>query len=102
MCGIVAIYRYDGSGAVDREELLRIRDRMVSRGPDGAGEWHAPEGNVGLGHRRLAVIDLSETGAQPMVSEGMKFELACNWDPALIAGLDGLINSLQVERALFD
>lgn len=67
MCGIVSIYSY-GSDAppVDRAELLRVRDRMTARGPDGCGEWYSADGRVGLGHRRLAIIDLSESGAQPM------------------------------------
>ncbi|MGD1147911.1 MAG: asparagine synthase (glutamine-hydrolyzing) [Thermoanaerobaculaceae bacterium] len=69
MCGIAAICSFDPRGpAVDREELLRIRDSMASRGPDGSGEWFSPDGRVGLGHRRLAIIDLSATGDQPMVS----------------------------------
>lgn len=67
MCGIVAIYNYhDGAGPVDREELRVIRDHMAARGPDGKGEWYAADNRVGLGHRRLAIIDLSERGAQPM------------------------------------
>ncbi|MBI5373867.1 MAG: asparagine synthase (glutamine-hydrolyzing) [Candidatus Schekmanbacteria bacterium] len=69
MCGIVAIYSYrQSSPPVDRAELLRIRDRMTARGPDGCGEWYSADGKVGMGHRRLAIIDLSETGAQPMQS----------------------------------
>jgi asparagine synthase (glutamine-hydrolysing) len=68
MCGIAAIFSYRGSSPVDREELLRVRDRMAARGPDGAGAWFSDDGCVGLGHRRLAIIDLSENGAQPMRS----------------------------------
>ncbi len=67
MCGIAAIFAYsaDASG-VDRDELIAIRDQMITRGPDGAGEWFSPDGRVGLAHRRLSIIDLSDAGAQPM------------------------------------
>src|SRR5262245_39582224 len=69
MCAIAAILHYDSSpGRVDRDELLRVRDRMTCRGPDGAGEWYSVDGKVGLAHRRLAIIDLSDAGAQPMLS----------------------------------
>jgi asparagine synthase (glutamine-hydrolysing) len=43
-------------------------DPMVPRGPDASGEWVEPGAGVALGHRRLAIIDLTDTGAQPMVS----------------------------------
>jgi len=67
MCGINAIFAYAASAApVDREELLRSRECMRSRGPDAGDEWIADNGRVGLGHRRLAIIDLSPAGAQPM------------------------------------
>jgi asparagine synthase (glutamine-hydrolysing) len=67
MCGIASIFAY-GSDAppVDRTELLRIRERMIARGPDGCGEWYSADGRVGLAHRRLSIIDLSSSGAQPM------------------------------------
>lgn len=69
MCGIATIFAYSSAAPpVDMEELLRIRDRMVSRGPDGSGEWLSQDGRVGLAHRRLAIIDLSAAGAQPMFS----------------------------------
>jgi len=69
MCGIAAIWSLDPRGPlVDRDELLRIRDSMAARGPDGSGEWISPDRRVGLAHRRLAIIDLSPTGAQPMAS----------------------------------
>ncbi len=67
MCGIAGIFAYRiESSPVDRAELLRIQEHMAARGPDGAGEWLSPAGGVGLAHRRLAIIDLSEAGAQPM------------------------------------
>jgi asparagine synthase (glutamine-hydrolysing) len=70
MCGIAAIFAYHNDAPnVDRNELLAIRDHMSSRGPDGVGEWLSPNERVGLGHRRLSIIDLSPTGAQPMFSE---------------------------------
>lgn len=65
MCGIAGIwsnYRSDNT-AVD---LKKMTDSIIHRGPDGSGHWLATEGNVALGHRRLAIIDLSEGGAQPM------------------------------------
>src|SRR5438067_10309890 len=67
MCGIAAIFAY-GAGAppVDRAEVIWMREQMLARGPDGEGEWFSDDGRVGLGHRRLTIIDLSPAGAQPM------------------------------------
>lgn len=69
MCGIAGTYHWpDGKAVTDR-----LTDVLAHRGPDGAGRYSHPagEGEVHLGHRRLAVVDLSTTGAQPMVSEGL-------------------------------
>jgi asparagine synthase (glutamine-hydrolysing) len=69
MCGIAAIFAYrDNASPVDQEDLLRIREAMVMRGPDGAGLWISGDQRIGLAHRRLAIIDLTETGAQPMAT----------------------------------
>jgi asparagine synthase (glutamine-hydrolysing) len=69
MCGIAAIFAYDArANRVDREQLLRTCDRMGCRGPDGEGIWLDPAKRVALGHRRLAIIDVSTRGAQPMTS----------------------------------
>lgn len=69
MCGIVAIFAYgSNSPPVDERELIKIRDAMHTRGPDGAGAWISADARVGLAHRRLSIIDTSEAGAQPMVS----------------------------------
>ena len=79
MCGINGILRLDRSApAVDRGELVRTRDAMASRGPDGAGEWIAADGRIGLGHRRLAILDLSPAGAQPMASKDGRYRLVFN------------------------
>jgi len=48
------------------ERLKKMTDSMAHRGPDGEGQWLNPEGSVGLGHRRLSILDLSEHGSQPM------------------------------------
>ena len=67
MCGINAIFAYRAaSPPVDAEELIASRECMRARGPDAADVWVSGDGRVGLGHRRLAIIDLSEAGAQPM------------------------------------
>ena len=79
MCGLNGILRLSESApAVDRDELLRTRDAMASRGPDGAGEWIAADGRIGLGHRRLAILDLSPAGAQPMASRDGRFRIVFN------------------------
>jgi asparagine synthase (glutamine-hydrolysing) len=67
VCGIAAIFAYGESAPpVDRAEVIRMREQMFARGPDGEGEWFSDNGRVGLGHRRLTIIDLSPAGAQPM------------------------------------
>ncbi|CAN5828722.1 asparagine synthase (glutamine-hydrolyzing) [soil metagenome] len=69
MCGIAGIHAYLAvAPAVDGGELARINDRMVARGPDGKGLWLSDDGRTGLAHQRLAIIDLSDKGAQPMHS----------------------------------
>ena len=67
MCGINAIFAYrENAPNVDRDELIATRECMRTRGPDAADAWIAPDSRVGFGHRRLAIIDLSPGGAQPM------------------------------------
>ena len=70
MCGIVGTLVYKGNNfTVTEPYLTRMRDTMVHRGPDGAGLWIAADKKVGLGHRRLSIIDLSEAANQPMSNE---------------------------------
>jgi len=66
MCGIAGILRFDGKQA-DREILKCMTDAVAHRGPDGEGSYVS--GPIGLGHRRLAIIDTSLAGKQPMANE---------------------------------
>ena len=79
MCGIAGIHAYLAvAPAVDRAELARINDRMAARGPDGKGLWLSSDGRTGFGHQRLAIIDLSEAGAQPMHSACGRYSITFN------------------------
>ncbi|CAA7621658.1 asparagine synthase (glutamine-hydrolyzing) [Magnetospirillum sp. UT-4] len=92
MCGLAAVLARPMAPPVDAAALTRSRDAMVARGPDGAGLWLAPEGRVGLAHRRLAIIELSESGAQPMASSCGRLRIVFNGEiynyRALRAGLE--------------
>ena len=71
MCGITAIFAYGpGAAPVGRAELEAITESMRSRGPDAGGTWLSGDARVGLGSRRLAIIDLSDEGTQPMSAIG--------------------------------
>ncbi len=73
MCGLSAIFAYATKAPpVDPGELDRITDRMAPRGPDGRDTWISADRRVGLGHRRLAIIDLSPAGAQPMARGALR------------------------------
>ncbi len=65
MCGIAGVLNFDGA-PVDMDVLKVMTDIIAHRGPDGEGQWL--RGPVGLGHRRLSIIDLSHEADQPMVS----------------------------------
>ena len=64
MCGIIGVAT--NSRNLDRDWLISGRDAMKHRGPDDAGLWWSPDGRVGLGHRRLAIVVISLAGQQPM------------------------------------
>jgi asparagine synthase (glutamine-hydrolysing) len=75
MCGISGIVHLDGA-PVSPPVLKRMTDAIAHRGPDGEGQWI--EGNIGLGHRRLAIIDLSPAGHQPMISADHRYVMTYN------------------------
>jgi asparagine synthase (glutamine-hydrolysing) len=71
MCGIAGIASTDGKPIPRLASSLSVLDRLLAhRGPDGNGAWISPARSVGLAHRRLAIIDLSDAARQPMVAPG--------------------------------
>ncbi len=75
MCGIAGILHFDEERPVSRVILGNMTEVLAHRGPDGEGYY--VDKNVGLGHRRLAIIDLS-TGAQPMISDDRAVAIVFN------------------------
>ncbi|WP_026146879.1 asparagine synthase (glutamine-hydrolyzing) [Methylomonas sp. MK1] len=79
MCGINGIFLHNSTvNSVDADELLATRDYMYNRGPDGEGLWISNCSRVGFGHRRLAIIELSTLGAQPMHTDDGQLSITFN------------------------
>ena len=76
MCGFAGIVHFDNRQHVDVDRLRRMRDVMSHRGPDGSGLF--VDGAVGLAHRRLAIVDVSSAGEQPMTNEDSSVWIAFN------------------------
>ncbi len=75
MCGIAGFCNFKGNR---ESNIERMKRRIYHRGPDAEGTYVSDDGQVALGHRRLAIVDLSENGAQPMASHSGRFEIAFN------------------------
>src|SRR5260370_9662862 len=70
MCGINGTLIFaNGAFRVTDSYITRMRDTIAHRGPDGARNWVSPDGRIGLGHRRLSIIDPSEAAAPPLSNE---------------------------------
>ena len=69
MCGIAGIISFDSARPIDEESLARMSQRMQHRGPDGDGVWISSDHQAALAHRRLAIVDLSDAGHQPMCNQ---------------------------------
>ncbi|MBL0343230.1 MAG: hypothetical protein IPP71_21645 [Bacteroidetes bacterium] len=74
MCGIAGFYSVDG--IFDRDQLKQMTDSIKYRGPDSEGDYF--NGNCGLGHRRLSIIDLSDRASQPMFSADKRYVIVYN------------------------
>jgi asparagine synthase (glutamine-hydrolysing) len=88
MCGIAGIY-YFKSIEIPKKAVLRMTGSLKHRGPDAEGFFF--DQHVGLGHRRLKIIDLSEAAAQPMTEEHSRFQLIFNGE---------VYNFLELRRKL--
>ncbi|MDE7358705.1 MAG: asparagine synthase (glutamine-hydrolyzing), partial [Lachnospiraceae bacterium] len=75
MCGIAGFCNFKGDW---QKNIGRMCDKMYHRGPDASGVWSSEDHRVVLGHRRLAIVDLSPAGAQPMVSRDGRYVIAYN------------------------
>lgn len=76
MCGINGIFHLHASRKIDEDLLTRMRDSLEHRGPDDKGIFINQ--NVGLGHRRLSILDISAAGHQPFLSEDGRYTLVFN------------------------
>ena len=76
MCGIAG--QWNRNSSVDEKAFMLMRDTLVHRGPDGAGIFISPDKKLALGHRRLSLIDLDETGSQPMHNEDNSIQIVVN------------------------
>ncbi|MFC3883534.1 asparagine synthase (glutamine-hydrolyzing) [Bacillus songklensis] len=80
MCGIAGYLTYSDQRTTEEMEriLKRMTGTIIHRGPDGSGSWIDVEKGIALGHRRLAIIDLSSNGKQPMVSASGRYVMTFN------------------------
>jgi asparagine synthase (glutamine-hydrolysing) len=70
MCGIAGAVQLDGQAIKGLSQRLKVMNALIAhRGPDGEGVWTSKSGSAGLAHRRLAIVDLTSAGAQPMVAD---------------------------------
>ena len=95
MCGIAGFININGAPA-SKIILKNMTDAISHRGPDGEGQW--VERNIGIGHRRLAIIDPSPAGYQPMISKDHRYVLSYNGE---IYNFRELRNELEAEGVLF-
>lgn len=76
MCGISGIYSFNKSINID--QIKKMTNAIVHRGPDGEDQWINANASIGLGHRRLSILDLSSAGAQPMHSPCGRYTIVFN------------------------
>ena len=94
MCGLVGFLGGDFSNnKLCTDTLQKMSDKIINRGPDSAGIWIDGNSKIGLAHRRLAVLDLSPAGHQPMVSGAKRYVIAYNGE---------IYNSAEIKSELMN
>jgi len=78
MCGIAGIVAQEELGEGDRRAMAAMLDALDHRGPDDRGTWVDPTGRALLGHTRLAILDLSDAGHEPIISHDGRYALTFN------------------------
>ena len=90
MCGIAGFCNWKKDW---QKNIERMNEKMYHRGPDASGIWSSDDHRVVLGHRRLSIIDLSPSGAQPMVSHNGRYVIAYNGE---------VYNYIKIKQMLLD
>jgi len=101
MCGIAGFYSRGAQGnkvQAPEETIRKMAGSMGHRGPDGEGTWLDPDAGLAFGHRRLAIIDLSPAGRQPMISSCNRYVMILNGE---IYNFNELRNDLEKEGRCF-
>jgi asparagine synthase (glutamine-hydrolysing) len=95
MCGIAGSWRRDGlvDEVAARRNVTQMARSLAHRGPDGDGAWVDAEAGIAFGHRRLAILDLSPAGDQPMRSESGRYCIVYNGE---------IYNHVELRRRLSD
>jgi asparagine synthase (glutamine-hydrolysing) len=96
MCGIAGIIQESGAPVSDSESSLLV-NALVHRGPDGHGVWFSNDRSAALVHTRLSVLDLSESGSQPMRSNDGRYVIAYNGEIYNFLELRGILSGLGSE-----
>jgi asparagine synthase (glutamine-hydrolysing) len=98
MCGIAGALNLGRGAAIREPDVTRMRETLVHRGPDGGDTWVSADGGVGLGFRRLSIIDLSDAAMQPMANEDGSIRIVFNGEIYNHAEIRGELERLGGHR----
>ena len=99
MCGFTGYFSGQWPGEQALPRLARMTATLTHRGPDSDGHWLDADAGIALGHRRLAIVDLSPAGAQPMQSPSGRYVIAFNGEIYNHGVLRTELDKLGIARA---